>query len=211
MRCLIELHYLPCLEYFCALLQYQEALIERHEHYVKQTYRTRCYINGPNGVIQLTVPVTEKHGKVPIKDIKIDDKTKWQNNHWRTLVSSYRKSPFFEHYADGIEHILFRTHTFLFDLNAELLSFCLQSMGSKISISETVSYHADAPSDVKDLRSLITPKRSYAERPFYHPAEYPQVFGNKFAANLSLVDLIFCEGPNTLNVIKSTTRGYLNN
>lgn len=198
---LIELHYLPSLEYFCALQEYSTIQFEKHEHFVKQSYRNRCYINTAQGVEMLTVPLTNKHGKVPISQVKIDYSIKWQNNHWRTIESAYRKAPFFEYYSDELKKIIYDNHAFLFELNLDLLSFCLKSISFQPLLSVSVAYEKSPESSIHDLRSLIQAKIPYSERSFYKPASYYQVFGNHFASNLSLIDLLFCEGPRSGSLI----------
>jgi hypothetical protein len=201
---LIEPHYLPCLEYFSALLSFDKLVLEKYEHYVKQSYRNRCQINTAQGPAMLVVPLTAKHGKVPLKDIRIDPTGKWQNNHWRSIQSAYAKAPYFEHYAPELEKILYRDFEFIFDLNQEVLSFCLNSLGLTMELSATETYQKEVGQQICDLRSRITSKTPYSSRPFYQPKPYYQVFGNAFASNLSLVDLLFCEGPQALTILKAS-------
>ena len=201
---LIEPHYLPCLEYFCALLPFDKLVLEKHEHYIKQSLRNRCHINTAQGPTMLVVPLTANHGKVAFKDVQIDYTGKWQNNHWRSIQSAYAKAPFFEHYAPELRNVIFRDFVFIFDLNLAVLSFCLKSLGLRKELSETKGYERDAGLQVCDLRSRITPKKPYSSRPFYEPKPYYQVFGNAFASNLSLIDLLFCEGPNALSTLKAS-------
>ncbi len=208
--CLIEPHYLPSLEYFCALLYFDKLILEKNEHYIKQSFRNRCYINTANGVEMLVVPLSEKHGKVPLRDIRIDYTKKWQNNHWRGIQSAYTKAPFFEHYSDALRDIIFSDHHFLHDLNLALLSFCLRNMNLEKEVSETVSYEKSLIEDIYDLRSSITPKEAYSERPYYQPVPYHQVFGSAFAENLSFVDLLFSEGPGSLAILKASQKEILN-
>lgn len=207
---LIELHYLPSIEYFCALKNFDEVVFEKHEHYVKQSYRNRCYINTANGIEMLSIPLTEKHGKVAIKDVRIDYTKKWQNNQWRTIESAYRSAPFFEHYSDKIEKAIYQNFTFLFDLNLHLLSFCLQSLKWNFPYSESVAYGQNVDKNYTDLRSAINAKKSHSERNFYKAAPYYQVFGNQFVENLSLLDLLFCEGPRSSHFISQSRVENLN-
>jgi hypothetical protein len=203
---LIEPHYLPCLEYFCALLPFDNLVLEKHGHYVKQSLRNRCHINTAQGPKMLVVPLTAKHGKVPFKDIRIDRTGKWQNNHWRSIQSAYAKAPFFEHYAPELLNILYRDFDFIFDLNREVLSFCLNSLGLRKELSESGDYQMEVGLQVCDLRSQITSKKPYSSRAFYQPEPYNQVFGNTFASNLSLIDLLFCEGPYAPAILKASGR-----
>jgi hypothetical protein len=207
---LIELHYLPSLEYFCALRHFDEVIFEKHEHFVKQSYRNRCYINTASGIEMLSIPLTEKHGKVSIKDVKIDYSKKWQNNQWRTIESAYRNAPYFEHYGGEIQKAIYRNFNFLFDLNLHLLSFCLQSLKWNFPYSESVSYEQSPNKSYTDLRSVINAKKSYVERSFYKPVPYYQVFGNCFVENLSLLDSLFCEGPHTSLLISQSRSEILN-
>jgi hypothetical protein len=201
---LIELHFLPSLEYFCALQKFDQIVLEKHEHYVKQGYRNRCYINTSQGVGVLTVPLTEKHGKVLVKDVRIDYSTKWQNIHWRTLQSAYKNAPFFEHYEEELHRQITKGHQFLFDLNLSLLSFCLKSLKYDLKLSESVSYQKTSDPSIQDHRSAIQAKKPYSERAYYQPVSYHQVFGSMFVPNLSLIDLLFCEGPNAGRLIKAS-------
>ena len=204
---LIELHYLPSLEYFCALLSFEKIILEKHENFGKQSFRNRCYINTSQGKEILTVPVMDKHGKVLITDIKLDTSTRWQTTQWRTIVSAYANSPYFEHYCEELEKIIFSKTAFLYDLNIKLLSFCLQSLGTTISLSESVTYDKIPELSVSDLRSHIIAKTHYSTRPFYRPIPYLQVFGNTFAENLSVIDLLFSEGPHSLRHLKASGKG----
>jgi hypothetical protein len=192
------------------LLQFDKIIFEQYENYIKQSYRNRCYINTAQGLERLVIPLTSKHGKVLIKDIQIDYTQKWQNNHWRTIESAYRKSPYFEYYEQDLKKILFHNHQFLFDLNMELLSFCLKSLKHKPKIDVSLTYEKSPKENILNLRAVINAKEPYFERNFYQPAKYQQVFGNEFEANLSLIDLLFCEGPNAGSILRASQKGYLN-
>ena len=210
MKLLIDLHYLPSLEYFCILKQFNNIEFERHENYVKQSFRNRCYIKTSQGLDMMIVPLTAKHGKIHIKDVRIDYSQKWQNNHWRTIETAYRNAPYFEFYAEEMKEILYHHFDFLFDLNLELLSFCLKSLHLTPSLSGSLFYEKTTPSSVFDLRSQIIPKKSAINRNFYKPVPYYQVFGNGFAENLSLIDLLFCEGPRATFLLNASQNAYLN-
>lgn len=205
MKCLIDLHYLPSLEYFSSILRFDIVRIEKHEHFIKQNYRNRCCINTANGVSRLTIPLTAKSGKPRITDIKIDYSQKWLNNHWRAIESAYRNAPFFEHYQSDLHQSLFRKHTFLYDLNFELLTTCLNWLKSELRIEETLLYETVPESGIHDLRNTIQTKKSKNNTTFFNPVAYQQVFGKSFAENLSIIDLIFCEGPNAGNIIRAST------
>jgi hypothetical protein len=201
---LIELHYLPCIAYFSALTQLRTVKLERCEHYVKQTYRSRCQVLSAQGPLRLIVPLTFKHRNVYITDIRVDHSQKWVNNHWRTIRSAYGKAPFFEHYGEDLEKILYSRKTFLYDLNLELLSMCLSWLGLSVVLEETLAYEKEPAPDVLDLRSAIGAKNPQKVQYFYKPVSYQQVFGSTFADNLSLIDLVFCTGPDALTIVRAS-------
>lgn len=201
---LIDLHFLPSLEYFCLLSGYDSIVLEKHEHYVKQSYRNRCYINTTNGVEKLTIPLTNKHGKVPFGDVMIDYSTRWQNVIWRTIESAYRNSPYFEHYADDFHKIIYSNKSSIFELDLELLSFCLVSLKWSQHLAVTSSYEKIVNKPFSDMRSAITTRNTYIAREFYRPAPYYQVFGNSFEENLSVLDLLFCTGPEAGRILKES-------
>jgi hypothetical protein len=206
-RCLIELHYLPSIAYFSVLLRHDAVVLEAHEHFVKQSFRNRCTILTANGVQNLVVPLTEKHGKVTIKGIRIDYSQKWLNNHWRAITSAYRNAPFFEHYADDLHDILFRQPPFLYDLNRELLTICLTWLRGNIPVLETSGYEKTAEQGVTDFRNTLIAKKPETLDKYYTPVPYTQVFGKAFVKNLSFIDLIFCLGPEARKVVEAGAAG----
>lgn len=201
---LIELQYLPPISYFSLIQSFTEVIVEKFEHYEKQTYRNRCYINTANGKECLIVPLTSKHGKVVIKDIQIDYGQKWLNNHWRTIQSAYGNAPFFEYYSQDLHQVLFKKHRFLYDLNMELLTMCLNWLRYHTAIKETLQYEKVPSLAIKDFRSALNPKKEGDCNRFFKSEEYRQVFGSKFVPNLSIIDLIFCEGPGSLSIVRAS-------
>lgn len=171
---------------------------------MKQTYRNRCHIISANGRETLIVPLTSKHGKVYISDVRIDFSQKWLNNHWRTIRSAYGKAPFFEHYADDLERLLFQKTAFLYDLNRDLLSLCLKWLKWNIAIRESEKFEKTPSASVFDLRSKLNAKDQANLSLFYLPVTYRQVFGNTFVGNASVIDLIFCTGPESSRIIRAS-------
>jgi len=201
---LIEAHYLPSIAYFAALHQASEIVLEKHEHYVKQSYRNRCYIVSASGKETLIVPLTSKHGKVSISEVRIDYSQKWLNNHWRTIRSAYGKAPFFEHYADKLERHLLKRPIFLYDLNRDLLSMCLKWLKWDAVIKESEKFEKTPSASIFDLRSILMAKDQSNLSQFYLPVPYRQVFGNTFVGNVSVLDLIFCTGPEASRIISAS-------
>lgn len=203
---LIDAQYFPPIAYFTLLSQFESVVVEKYEHYVKQTYRNRCVINTSQGPQSLVLPLTDKHGKVPVAEVKIDYSQKWVNLHLRAIRSAYGNAPFFEHYFDDIEGVLSRQKTFLFDLNFEILTMCLRWMRYNKPIQETSSYVKSVNATVSDYRGVVNPKKEEGCNSFFKSERYRQVFGSKFVDNLSIIDLIFCEGPSAVEIIRASAR-----
>ena len=207
---LIETHYLPSIAYFCVLQNVNKLILEKHERYIKQTYRNRTYIVSAQGKEKLIVPLTFKHGKVFITDVRIDYGQKWLNQHWRAIQSGYGKSAFFEYYSEDLEKALFRKTVFLYDLNIELLSLCLRWLKWDVEIMESMTYEKTPVKPILDLRSSINFKNEENLGNFYRPFNYHQVFGNTFVANASIVDLVFSEGPGAAQIVESSAVAKMN-
>lgn len=204
MNCLIELHYLPSVPYFMAISRYESIVIEKYEHYEKQSYRNRCHINTSQGLDKLIIPVTHKAGnagKTIICDIKIDYTQKWLNRHWRAIESAYRKAPYWEHYADELHQQLYKRHEHLYTLNFNLLTNCLKWLRLPMTLKETMAYEKNPLPGLFDMRSVIHAKKPELINKIGTPVPYQQVFGKYFVKNLSVIDLLFCEGPNARNII----------
>ena len=200
----IEAHYLPCIAYFSSVLSYDQVVVEKYEHYEKQSFRNRCYIKGPHRIETLIVPVTGRGGKALTRDVRIDYTQKWLNNHWRTIRTAYGNAAFFEYYAPDLEEVLFKKPLFLFDLDVQLVTLCLKWLKKQVPVTETEVYEKSLPAGVTDLRGVINPKKEDGCNRLYKSIEYQQVFGSKFVPNLSLIDLIFNQGPGAWDIVKAS-------
>lgn len=203
---LIEPHYLGCLEYFTAIRQVESVLLDVGGQYIKQTYRNRTQLLGSNKIQTLSIPVKHDY-RSSIKDVKIDYSQNWIKDHWGALYSAYGKAPYFEFFADDLKRIWDHKHTYLIDLNVSMLNECLKmlQLDKDISIQESLS--DDIINEVLDLRNLIHPKITFADRNIYTPTSYSQLFGHTFVPNLSIIDLIMCEGPQASEFLTSQDLG----
>jgi hypothetical protein len=202
---LIDLHYLPSLEFFSCLLNFDEIILESNENYVKQSYRNRAYILGANKPEMLIIPILDGNKKTLIKDVKIDYSQHWQLNHWRTIRAAYGKSPFFEFYIDFFQKVFEKKNTFLWDTNFELLTICLKLLRQNKTICLTEKYEKETNIAVFDARSMINPKKEIKNSEFYKIVPYQQNFGNKFEPNLSIIDLLFCRGNQAFEILKKSS------
>ena len=201
---LVEMHYLAPIEYYARICQHPEVHIEKYEHYQKGSYRNRCYIASPEGKLMLSIPLSKgKNQRTLIKDVRIANDAKWQKIHWQSLGSFYRSSPYFEYYEDKFTPFYHKTFEFLFDFNEQLMNMLFELMELKVNITFTKKYEDD-PEGVKDMRSVILPNANKTTAAFKAP-EYKQVFEEKtgFLPNLSIVDMLFSEGPNARELLLS--------
>lgn len=127
-----------------------------------------------------------------IKEVEIDHSKKWVSEHLNTFKSAYGKAPYFEHYYPYFESIIQKKHRYLLELNQELLTLCLKLTGFTAKVSLTSDFEKEVKSPILDVRSVIHPKKPTFNSSF---TSYQQMFGNNFVNNLSVVDLLFCEGP----------------
>ncbi|HEU4716254.1 MAG TPA: WbqC family protein [Bacteroidia bacterium] len=184
--------------WYRAFFSTENVRIDVHENYVKQTWRNRCRIAGPNGVQDLVVPVKTEGNHTAVKNVRIDYSESWQRKHWGAITSSYGKSPFFEFYSDRFRPFYFqRDWEMLTSLNHELLRVTLEAFGVKKEFSLTQEF---IPYAENDLRKIISPKHKNEEM---NSSRYVQVFGERhgFIPGLSVLDLIFCTGPDARNYL----------
>lgn len=200
----IELQYLPSLDYFACLLKYGEVSLEAQEHFVKQTYRNRCHILAANGVDTLIVPVIHSAPKMPIREVKIDYSQGWVRRHWGAIVAAYGKAPYFEYFGSDFERVYLKKPNFLFDLNWELLTICLKLLRQKPTIRLTEVFETSLPEGHFDALSQISPKNLSGHNIFSKPVVYQQNFGTEFVPNLSILDLLMCQGADATRLLKQS-------
>ncbi|MEQ9402728.1 MAG: WbqC family protein [Cyclobacteriaceae bacterium] len=203
---LIESHYLGSLEYLCLIQNYDEVVIEVSERFRKQTFRNRTYLLGSNKILPLSIPVNYS-GAMATKDVKVEYSARWVKDHWGAVYSSYGKAPFFEFFADELKNVWEKKPEFLVDLNSNMLNVCLKLLNVKIDIVHTEVYMAEPPDDQDDFRDAISPKVEFSRRNIYLPKAYSQLFGNSFVPNLSIIDLLMCEGPRASEILAQSYRG----
>lgn len=202
--------YMGPVQYFSKFLLCGTIRIEKHENFIKQTYRNRCMIPAANGPLTLTVPVRRgSFHKVPIKDLEIDDHTDWRKNHLSAIHSAYRSSPFFEYYRDDLETRLMKKTQYLLDLNHRLTEMILGWLGIDTKIQYTKDFVDPGRNPfTADYREKISPKTNTGNDPHFRPAKYRQVFEDRwgFQTNMSIIDLIFNQGASSLPILRSSLK-----
>lgn len=190
--------YLPPISYFKKIIASKSVVLEKHEHFVKQTYRNRCVIYGANGVQILSIPLVNTHEKTVIAEKHIAYKQNWQQQHWRSIESAYRNSPYFIYYADELKPFYEDRYELLFEYNTALLKVILKLLRINCEIQFTNEYEKDP---VDDHRSM-DPGPISSVKNF---KEYTQVFSDKhgFKPDLSIIDLVFNLGPDSVSYLNS--------
>jgi hypothetical protein len=203
---LLSTAYFAPIQYYSKFQDSEKVYIEQFENFIKQTYRNRCVILGGNGPIQLIVPVVKGRGpKILIKDLEISYDTDWQRNHWRTIFSAYSSSPFFEYYKDDIHPFFETKHSFLFDLNLKIHETICELLEIENNAVLTSDFEK-VPEGTVNLRERISPKIKTQSDNDFQTVQYTQVFSDKlgFVPNLSILDLLFNEGPNGYSVLEGS-------
>lgn len=215
---LLSTAYFPPVEYFAKIaegfslspdsVEPSVIYIEACENYQKQSYRNRCRFYAENGVQNLTFPIIHENGtySLPIREIKIDWSTPWMVQTQRAIASAYESSAYFDYYKDDLFAILDSHPGTLFEMNLSILRFFLDKTGIKADIRFTEEFTAPGSGIYgEDLREVIHPKRANTiledlglKKPYF------QVFARKhgFISNLSIMDLLFNEGPDSILFLK---------
>tara|TARA_R110001592_G_scaffold32905_3_gene114735 strand:- start:1463 stop:2059 length:597 start_codon:yes stop_codon:yes gene_type:complete len=191
--------------YFSPISQYSEIvkadelIFEMDDNFQKQSYRNRCYIYNSNGKQLLSVPVKHltKDRRKKTRDTLVENDFPWQDQHFKSLQIAYRTSPFFEFFEDDLAPIFEKKYTYLQDLNIDTFLFLKDALQIETSFSTTQEYKVE-PNE-KDFRLLAEIK----QQPKKLVEKYIQMFDDKhgFIPNLSILDLLFMEGPNTISYL----------
>jgi len=170
-----------------------------HKNYNKQSYRNRTFIHSANGIQKLTIPIKHSLIKFNLNDSYIDNSTNWQQIHWKSIKIAYSSSPYFEFYKDSLEVFFSKKYTKLLDLNMDTIKMVSEWLEVDLNNDFSKKYVEDFNTKF-DLRNLIEHKNKIKKL----IPKYTQVFSNKngFINDLSIIDLIFNEGPNSLRFLK---------
>lgn len=198
--------YFPPISYVAAMLDKPVVLVEQYETFPKQTYRNRAVVATANGLLPLSVPVVRTNGNhTYTKDMDICYNENWAAKHWRAIESAYNSSPYFLYYKDDVEAILNKKHRTLLELNMDILAFVFKKLKvTKEIILSTDFVTAGAGADIEDYRNRFSPKN----KEIIQLPPYDQVFEDRygFQQDLSILDLLFNMGPDSLGYLKEVAK-----
>lgn len=194
-RIILPAAYLPSISWFCALLR-GECLIDLGEHFIKRSERNRARIMTSDGVMELSAQVVRANRpRQPMHSMRLDYSKRWQKQHWGALVAAYKASPYFDYYAPRLERFYDREYASLAEFNLALIKELCAMLG--LAMPATSEQYIIAEAEDLDLR----PKQKGSA---FVTEPYIQVFADRqpYVADLSIVDLIFNEGPAASGVLK---------
>lgn len=192
MTLIADLQYFSPTIFYSKLSESKHCIFEQYEHYQKMSFRNRCTLLGGNGPITLSIPIDGgRNTRQIVKDVRIRNSEAWQPRHWKTIMSCYNKSPFFEHYAAELEVLYSRHFEFLLDWNLECFKWLSDKLSIHVSWSLSEKYEKDYPGFL-DLRNVLLP--ASINDTFPDSPRYAQVFEDRFGfvPNLSGLDFLFC-------------------
>jgi WbqC-like protein family len=196
---LFPVYYFPPIAWFAALAAGPDAVLEQWSHYRKQQYTNRCLILGANKVQVLSIPVQRDGEYVPLHQKRISYDQQWQKDHWRGIESAYRSSPYFEYYEHDLEECFEHQPQSLLEWNLKLTDLALKWLKLEVHYTLSDKYRGPDP-DIMDLRDAFDSHEKVPQ--WLQPEPYDQVFGTDFSPGLSILDLVFNLGPESLGYLK---------
>jgi hypothetical protein len=175
------------------------------EHYQKMSYRNRYYLASPEGRLLMSLPLTDgRNQRIPVSQVKIAGTSAWQDNHWKTIVSLYRRSPFFEYFEHLLQPLFLKHYELLHDWNKAGIERISDILGLGLTFSETAIFQKSYPESITDLREKLVPREPLIKS----TVTYYQVFSERtgFQPDCSILDLLFCEGMQAKDVLNRMTK-----
>jgi hypothetical protein len=204
---LTEFQYFPSVILYKKAYKVSNIVFEQYEYYQKMSFRNRCRIAGSGGTIDLSIPLEKgRDQKTLIRDVRISGSRPWQAEQWKTILSCYSRSPWLEFYRDGLEQLYRRPAVFLVDWNLACFEWSVRTLGLSLETLFTDAYRREYPGpDWEDWRGRFLPGSVHfpADGDIPTPPKYRQVFEERtgFLPGLSILDLLFCEGPNASRLL----------
>jgi len=188
----------PRISWWAAVMGADTVIFDTTEHFQKMTDRNKYHISGANNSNKLSVPlVNGRDQRAPMHEIRIHNEERWQVQHWRTIVSVYRRTPYFEHYEDSLRLLFEDEFTHLVDFNRASIQWVKRQLKLKFEEQEATVFTKEYPPDIMDIRFLRPAHREFSR--------YHQIFEDRigFLSDLSILDLLFSLGPGAINYLRS--------
>lgn len=191
------------LSWWAAAAQHEKIIIDLAEHYQKMSFRNRYYLAGTQGKMMMSIPLLHgRNQRKPVAAVGIANDTPWQDQHWKTIVSLYRRSPFFEYYEHLLRPLFSQRYDSLTAWNNAGMELIKQILKLPVAHEYTHEYRATYPAEVWDIRQTLKPQNA---QPLVQLSTYYQVFAERcgFQPDCSILDLLFCEGTQALHILRS--------
>jgi hypothetical protein len=211
MKLIVDIQYFPSVILYKSLYKFSNIVFDQYETYQKMGFRNRCQLAGAEGVVDLSVPlVGGRDQKTLVRDVRISDRQPWAAQHWKTILSCYSRSPWFDHYRDELEGLYRRRFDFLLDWDLACFDWSIRVLGLAIPVGLTEGWiRGYSPLEVVDWRGKLRPRDREASggaggMEADEPVRYRQVFEERtgFIPNLSVLDLLFCEGKRAIGHLR---------
>lgn len=205
MKLIIDSQYFANSNLYKILVKCTHIGIVEYDSFRKMSFRNRCLLASANGRLGISVPLENgRHQKQGMKEVRIDGSQDWQSQHWKTISACYNRSPWFEYYKDSLEILYRGQESFLIEWNRRCLEWSMAQLGWQGEICFLIKADMEDPilaEEWTDARGLANkwPSDSLESIPAYH-----QVFEERtgFMPQLSILDLLFCTGPQALDYLK---------
>jgi len=193
----------PNISWWAFALNTNDVLFDISGHFEKMSYRNRYCIAGANGAITLSIPLQQgRSQRLSLKEVLIANKDDWQTQHWRTITSAYRRTPYFEHYEHSLQALFEQPFHQLTDFNFATIRWLNQQLKANFTERITETFQKEYEHAGFDIRQKQKP--SVEQKPGADYPKYYQLFEDRigFQANLSILDLLFAEGPYAAQWVK---------
>ncbi len=194
----------PAISWWARVVNADSVIFDTAEHFQKMTFRNKYHIGGANNSNKLSVPlINGRNQRVPMQEVRIHNEDRWQVQHWRTIISVYRRTPYFEHYEKSLQPLFEKQFKSLIDFNKATIQWAKEQLKLQFEEQEAYAFIKDYPPEIIDLRF-----QKFQEIVFPH---YHQVFEDRigFLPGLSILDLLFSEGPRAKVYLDGVAASYL--
>lgn len=204
-----HLHYWPSALIIAPLASGSMLRLEAYDHFQKKSGRNRCTILSSYGPVRLSIPLEKgKHQQMPYREVRISRAEPWHRTHLRTIQSCYGRAPFYDHFIDELIDLYASPDPFLWEWNMRLFHWTLHQIDIPAQIDMSSEWQNELADDILDLRR-IEDQPEMLRSHHIRPVPYPQVFQDRhgFTGGLSILDLLFCAGPQARMILREMNQG----